>query len=445
MYTTIAIAVGGTLVALTALVVVLAMAFRRVVPQNEVHSVQSANKTVSYGKGMEAGNTYYAWPSWVPKIGVVSTVLPVSVFSINLDGYEAYDKGRLPFALDISAFFRVEDPNLAAQRVASMGELVGQLKSILQGACRTILAKNEIEQILEGRAEFGEAFTCEVRDQLKNWGVIPVKNIELMDLRDATNSQVIKNIMEKKKSLIERESRVEVAENMKVAQIAEIEAAREAEMSKQQAQQAVGIRTAEKEKEVGIAREQAAQVIAEQNKITQEKNVLVQKVQEVGRAEITKETHIIAAEEKKQTDVIKAEGEKTKQILAAEAQLETERRVAEGIQVNGVAKAEAERLILLAPVEAQITLAKEIGENMSYQGYLIKLEEIKANQAVGIEQAAALKVADVKIIANSGAVDSGINSIGSLFTSAGGQKVASMIEGLAQTDAGKQLVNKLVS
>lgn len=425
--------------------VLIPILFRVVVPQNEVHSVQSSSQTISYGREMEAGNSYYKWPSWIPKIGVVATVLPVSVFKLDLENYEAYDKGRLPFALDISAFFRVNDPNLAAQRVSSIQLLNEQLRSILQGACRTILASKEIEEILEGRAEFGEAFTKEVMEQLKAWGVAPVKNLEIMDIRDSSGSSVIKNIMEKKKSLIERQSRVEVAENMKVAQIAEIEAKREAEMSMQQAHQAIGIRTAEKEREVGIAREQSAQQVAEQNKVTQEKNIEVVRVQEVGNAEIRRATQVIAAEEKKQTDVIRAEGDKTRVILQAEATLETERRVAEAVKVNGEARADAERLLLLAPVEAQITLAKEIGENAGYQTYLIQLRNIEATQTIGVAQADALKAADIKVISNAGTVDAGISGISDIFSAKGGQGLAALMEGLSQTSAGAALIEKLTT
>ena len=68
---------------------------------------------------------------------------------------------------------------------------------------------------MQGRSQFGEQFTKEVEAQLKNWGVSTVKNIELMDIRDSNSSHVIKNIMEKKKSLIEMQSRIEVAENLK--------------------------------------------------------------------------------------------------------------------------------------------------------------------------------------------------------------------------------------
>jgi hypothetical protein len=58
----------------------------------------------------------------------------------------------------------------------------------------------------------------------------------------------------------------------------------------------------------------------------------------------------------------------------------------------------------MAPVEAQIVLAKEIGENQSYQQYLITIRQVEANQAIGVEQARALDKADIKVIANSGTV-----------------------------------------
>lgn len=230
----------------------IALFLRRVVPTNEVHIIQSGKSTVSYGKDHEAGNTYYEWPSWIPKIGIVKIILPVSVFDEDLESYEAYDKGRLPFVVDIKAFFRITDSNVAAQRVSSFDELRGQLRAILQGAVRTILASADIEEIMQGRSQFGESFTREVEAQLKNWGVSTVKNIELMDIRDSESSQVIRNIMEKKKSLIEMQSRIEVAENIKRANIAEIEAKRETDVQAQDALQKVGARTAEKEQAVGL-------------------------------------------------------------------------------------------------------------------------------------------------------------------------------------------------
>src|SRR4051812_11268025 len=103
--------------------IIIAIMLRRVVAPNEVHIVQSSKATTSYGKDTKNGNTYYEWPSWIPVIGVTKTMLPVSVFDLNLHAYEAYDRGRLPFVVDIVAFFRISDSNLAAQRVANFDEL----------------------------------------------------------------------------------------------------------------------------------------------------------------------------------------------------------------------------------------------------------------------------------------------------------------------------------
>lgn len=425
--------------------VVWVITLRRVVSTNEVHIIQSSKKTVSYGKDQESGNTYYEWPAWIPIIGINVIKLPVSVFSLRLKDYEAYDSGRLPFVLDLEAFFRISDSNVAAQRVSHFSELSNQLTSILQGAARTILASKTIEEIMQGRSEFGDAFTKEVNEQLKAWGVTTVKNIELMDIRDSRESQVIQNIMDKKKSEIEKESRIVVAANMKAAQNAEIDAAREVELNKQVAAEQVGIRTAEKDKAVGIANEKSQQDIKAQQKVTTEKAMEVARVENIKAAEIAKDVNVVKAEEQKQTDVIQAEGQKQKTVLIAEGQLEAQRREAEAIQVKGQATAEAEKALQLAPVEAQIVLAKEIGENQSYQQYLITIRQVEANQAVGIAQAGALSKGEIKVIANSGTVTEGIGSIGQLFTSQGGTGIAAALEGLAQSDIGKDLINKFTA
>src|SRR5690606_28665913 len=103
---------------------------------------------------------------------------PESVFDISLRDYEAYDIGRLPFVADIQAFFRISDSQVAAQRVASFDELKGQLVGVLQGAVRSILGTNKLEEIMHDRSTLGGQFTKEVDDQLREWGVCTVKSIE---------------------------------------------------------------------------------------------------------------------------------------------------------------------------------------------------------------------------------------------------------------------------
>ncbi|MBP6860385.1 MAG: hypothetical protein KBC38_02390 [Candidatus Pacebacteria bacterium] len=397
-----------------------------------VHIVQRRRKTVSYGATQSAGNVYYRWPRWVPLIGVTSTHFPVSNFDLHLTQYKSYDKDRLPFEIDVTAFFRIKDTNQAAERVADFKSLHHQLMSVVQGAVRKILASNDIHQIMVDRATFGQQFTDEVKKELENWGVEPVKNIELMDIRDADGSQVIANIMAKKSSHINMESRVEVAKNGQAAQTAEIEAKQAVDVRTQEAEQFVGTRTAEKDKLVGIANQEAKQAVTAQEAITREKEMEVIRVGQVKQAEITRDSAVVAADQTKQTTVITAQGN-----------LDAAKLHAEGVKVEGEAVGAADTAKFMAPVTAQMTLAKEIGNNNGYQDYLVRVELVKANQVVGVAQAEALKAADIKVIANAGAMDTGLTSIGSLLSSAGGTALGSLLEGLKNTPTGAAVLNTM--
>lgn len=444
----------------------LALAWRTVVPNNRVDIVQSRKKTTSYGHKTEIedergnktvldfkGNVYYKFPASLPLVGVSTIQLPVSNFDINLNGYSAYDKDRLPFAVDITGFFRIENPEIAARRISNFQELHSQLTEILRGTVRRVLAVNHLENIMEDRAGLGKLFTDEVRDQLKEWGVTTVKMIEFMDIRDAEGSKVIFNIMAKEKSRIERESRVTVADNMREAETKEIEAQRAVETSRIDAEQLVGIRDAEKDQTVGIAKEKSNQNIQEEAKVTAERQMAVVQVNSVRQAEINKQVaqvtaeqdknvRIVSAEADRETLIVKAEGDKESKIRIAEGDLQATLNHAKGVEAEGAAKAEAERLLLQAPVDAQITLAKEIGSNDNYQKYLINIRGVEATEAIGKAMAAAMENADLKVIANGGDMQTGVANIMDMFGTKGGTSIAGMIEALSQTEGGKALVDK---
>lgn len=419
-------------VVVLALFIIVSMMFRTVVETNKVHIVQSKKKTTSYGTGHADGNVYYKWPSWVPMIGVNSIILPVSNFDHKLDGYKSYDKDRVPFELDLMAFFRIADTNKAAERVDNIATLMDQLQSIVKGAARKILSSHDIHTIMTDRATFGQQFTDEVKAELENWGVEPVKNMELMDIRDTEGSNVISAIMAKKSSHIEMESRVEVANNMQAAETAEIEAQRTIDISKQAAEQQVGERTAAKEKAVGIANEQAQQEVKAEAAKTAARAVEVNRVEQVGQADIDKAKAIVTGEQEKEVAILNAEGK-----------LEATKRDAEGVQVQGAAKAEAEKLILLAPVEAQIKLAQEIGSNEGYMTYLLGLKSVEGYISVGGEQAKALAAADIKVIANAGSPGEGLTSAMQLFSANGGLSIGGMLESFSNTPQGADLLESL--
>lgn len=459
------VVIGGSVI-LTILVLLFIrwiFSLRRVVPTNEVHIVRRGNKTQVYGTPEQGnteqakqfcGNSYYQFPVSIPILGVTVTVMPLSIFGIDINDYEAFDKDRVPFVVDIQSFFRIANYEVAASRIGQIAELRKQLLSIVQGAVRSILAKDLLNEIMGERSKYGKQFTDEVVDELKAWGVETVKNIELMDVRDAKNEKVISNIMQKKKSEIEKESRIAVAQNNQQAQEAEIKAKQEVDLKEQEAKKVVGMREAEVSKEVGIAKEQSNQAIQEEAKNTKEKEMAVLRVSTVKQAEIDKERIKIDAEAKKTETEITADAEKIraekvadaeliKTTKKAEGNLITSTKAAEGIKLEGNAKADAEKQMQLASVEAQLTLAKEIGENEGYQSYLIQIRQVEANEKVGLAQAENIKGADIKIIAGAGDVTGGISSAMGALSPKGGFNIAGMLETLTATEEGKALLSKL--
>ena len=265
-----------------------------------------------------------------------------------------------------------------------------------------------------------------------------------MDIRDTRDSSVIQNIMAKKQSLIEMESRTEVALNKQKAETAEIMAAREVKIKSEEARQDVGIRTANAEKEIGISQQKARQLVVDEMKNTKNKEMEVKRVEQVRAAEISKDSQIVEAEARKRTLVLQAEADKESAVLKALANLELKEKEAKGIQLEGEAKADAEKKMQLASVEAQITLAEKISKDDGYQKYLISIRTIEANQAIGIEQAKNLGRAEIKVIANAGSVDSGVKSVMDLFSAKGGTAVGSALEALSNTPVGKTILDKFV-
>ena len=400
------------------LIVKWILSLRRVVSTNEAHVVRKGSSTMEYGGS--SGGSYYQWPEWVPCIGVSVTRLSLENFVLPVDDYEAYDKEKLPFVVDIRAFFHIKDCMMAATRASSMELLRKQLVDVVKGAVRTILAQDDLEKIMVERSKYGEEFTKEVNQQLASWGVETIKTIELMDIRDAKGEAVISNIMAKKKSAIEKDSRVTVAKNQQEAKEAEIAAQQEIDLKQKAADELVGLRAAEVDKKVGIAKQQSEQAVKVEAKVTMEKDMQVRQVETVRAAEIARDAKVVSAEADRRKTEIDAEAAKRK------AELE----------------ADAEEKMQLASVTAQTSLAKEIGENQGYQQYLIEIRKVEATEKVGLEQAKNINGSNIKIIANAGNVTDGLNSALDVLTPKGGANFAGALEAFAATEAGKALLDK---
>lgn len=483
---TTAITIGIPVVVLL-LLMLWVFSLRRIVPTNVVHIIQRGKSTVSYGVG-KGDNVYYHFPSWLPIIGVSVRAMPVSNFDIDLHEYSAYDRERLPFLVDVKAFFHIADTNKAAEKVESFEQLKEQLENVVKGAVRSILAQNTLDEIMEKRGIFGGQFTDSVNEDLKNWGVESIKNIELMDIRDAGKSTVIQQIMAKKMSAIDAESRTVIAENKMKAENAELESkqaisVKSAETdlkigeAKALSEQAVAIANAESEKKAGIARQQALAEVAESTKHTTEKEMEVLRTEQIKRADIEKEKAIIQAEQAARQMEINAEAKKKQMEIdanankmktetdaearkiamekdaaamlvkfesEAKAQLAVGKAEADVITAKGTAEAESKKQMELASVTAQTELAAKIGDNKPYQEYMIEVKKVEVSQIVGVAQAEnlanAMAGAKLNVMVNSGDVHSGMSKISDLFTSKGGMQINGLLEQLKQSEEGKGIL-----
>lgn len=425
----------GFLVILGIIIALYTITRRKVVAPNEVHIVQTGSTRKAYGDYRKLGenvtNVYYDFPEIFPVVGNVVTVLPISVFKVELAGYEAYDKDRVPFLVDIFANFVINEPLIAAQKIADFEELKEQLQKILQGVVRKTLSTEGVEDIMVERKKLGEAFKAEANIQVQNYGVEAIY-LEFMNIEDTESSTIISDIQAKRESEIKKESRIEIAENNKQAKIKEIDANQEAQVAEQQALLKVGSEEAKTKREVGIAEQQATQKIKEAEKITQEKEMDVLRVNEVKTAEIIKDKEIVKAEQDKQTKILSAEAEKESLSNIAEGNLIKQQKNAEGIKVEGIAKADAERAMQLAPVEAKIALAKEISKQPAYIEYLLGIEKFGVEKTVGVEKAQALKEAKIKIIATGNGQEQ-INNALEALSPKGGANIGGMLEAFKAT------------
>ena len=439
--------------------IIIAINLRKVVPTNEVHILQKWNNTIIKWKGFEWGNVYYNWPEWVPGLGVSVTKLPLYVFDIKLEQYQAYDNGKIPFMVDVTAFFVIKDPELAAKRVADFEELKEQLVEVVRGAVRKTLAQYDIQEIMEARWELGQKFYEEVTNAVKEWWV-ELKNIEFMDISDADGYQVIRNLLEKKRKTIETESEKEVAlkdkereiveaEARKEAEIKRIEAEKEAKLAQIEADKLTRTQEVEKEKLVKLQEEEAKKQLYEKQKETKQKELEIKLLEEQKEAEIQKVKEIIDAEKQKEIEVKEAEAKAKAIELDAEAKARAMELEAEAkktaIEKEWLAKAKSIDYMGTAEAKNKLEMAKALNAfTEAALAYLLKELEVKYMSKVDLEKAKALEKADIKVISTGGNWQEWINSFMELFSAKWGANLGAMIQSLKDT-IWEEKFNQIVS
>jgi len=170
------------------------MSLRKVVPTNEVHIVQSRNKTVAYGKNTKIGNVYWKVPPFVPYWGVTVTKLPSTILNISFSNFTVRDSNMIPFIIEMRAYAVIEDYVLAATRIFTMNELKEHLTGVLQSHVRKIFAERTLKDILERRIDLGATITEACVEEFKLWGTAPLGQIEINSIGDYKEYNIISSI-----------------------------------------------------------------------------------------------------------------------------------------------------------------------------------------------------------------------------------------------------------
>ena len=175
-----------------------AISLRKVVATNEVHIVQSKNKTVVYGKNTKTGNVYREIPPWVPGFGVIVTQLPSTILNISFSDFVVRDNNMIPFVVGVRAYVVIEDYILAATRIFTINELKEHLTGVLQTIVRKTFGQKSLIDILKERNDFGSIFTEACKEEFKLWGTAPLGTIEIVSLGDYKDYKILQEIETRK-------------------------------------------------------------------------------------------------------------------------------------------------------------------------------------------------------------------------------------------------------
>ena len=374
--------------------------------------------------------------------------MPLYVFDIKLETYQAYDNGKIPFDVDVTAFFVIKEAEQAAKRVADFDELRNQLREIVKWSVRKTLAQYDIQEIMEARWDLADKFYQEIMNAVKEWWV-ELKNIEFMDIIDAEWFEVIRNLLEKKRKTIETESEKQVAlknkereiveaEARKEAEIKRIESEKEAKLAQIEADKLTRTQEVEKEKLVKLQEEEAKKQVYEKQKETKQKELDIKLLEEEKKAEIQKVKEIIDAEKEKEIEIKNAEAKAKSLELDAEAKARAVELEAEAKQIavekEWLAKAKSIDYVGTAEAKNKMEMAKALNAfTEAALEYLIQELQLKYTSKVDLEKAKALEKADIKVISTGANGNEGMNSFMDLFSSKGGANLGAMIESFKNT------------
>lgn len=307
------------------LVVLLLIAFFFFKSHYVVVDPNKAHVVVSRGGGRKIYHPSQAGsPSAYFYIPLIMRRIIVSLENVKqeIQGIELRDMNFAPFKCDIVCWFKISNPELAAEKlsVSADGDIVDAIQQTLsaqvQGVTRAAAMKQEILDLMKDRTKFGISIFGEVNGDLDEWGVQLVK-LEIIDFSDIGESHVIADYEKRREAEIESTTRQAVAQQTQLAEVKEAEATNIANQAKIKADEEVKMRGIDRDQAVGTRQQLARVTVAEQAQKANAQEVEAEKAKVLGEAQYNADATVITAEGEAKARVKQSEGEKNSQIMTA--------------------------------------------------------------------------------------------------------------------------------
>lgn len=373
-----------------------------VVSRKEKFIVSSDDSIATEGK-----KAYFAIPSNIPYIARSVRVMDLTIMELK-HPQETYEKGQARFGVTSSLKYRIANVKVASETFTNEKELKGMLEDIVESSVRQVTANYNVEDVRSQKNKIQDEIVNLMKDDLAQWG-LEFKNFQLVDFTDTPDSTIISDISKRREVAIKATTREMNAEKDKNATMKEAAAEEES-----------GQRIIEKDRTLAEQKEIADMMVSEKKKEAEEKRFEVVKVQTIKQADINKAEAKIIAEQQKEVAIIKAEEDKdAEKIMMEQKRLEGE---GDRLRAEERAKGEAAPILEKGKAEATIKLEKGLADAKVLDEKQKALNKytpdairamtaeliVEKDRQVGIENAQALKEAEIKIL--SGADSGGSNA-----------------------------------
>ena len=282
-----------------------------VVEPNKAHVV------VSFGSGRHIyhpsmsgkKSAYFFIPMFMKRI-----IVSLENVKHEINEIELRDAHFAPFKCDITCWFKIENPDFAAEKldVDRDGNIMNSIRETLnaqvQGVVRAASMKQEVMELMKDRTTFGESVFKEVNGDLDSWGIQLVK-LEIIDFSDLNDTHVIRDYEARRESEISSMTRQTVAKNNQDAKVAEAIANKTSEVARINAEQEAQMRDIERNEATRIRDEAARLKVAETTEKANQMQVEAEKTKAVGQTKYEAEAKIALAEGEKTSRIKIAEGE----------------------------------------------------------------------------------------------------------------------------------------